>query len=96
MRKELFSLLNVEEYERNFIASRCDDNSIFIDIGSNIGLYSFSVGAVYKNFRNTRIYSIEPHPYLFQRLEYNASQNVDIPIYPREIALMNKSGSFKL
>ena len=58
--------------------------------------YSFSVGAVYKNFRNTRIYSIEPHPYLFQRLEYNASQNVDIPIYPREIALMNKSGSFKL
>tara|TARA_A200000159_G_C7284761_1_gene323054 strand:- start:338 stop:1162 length:825 start_codon:yes stop_codon:yes gene_type:complete len=95
-KRALFSPQIFEEYERNFIASRCDDNSIFIDIGSNIGLYSFSVGAVYKNFRNTRIYSIEPHPYLFQRLEYNASQNVDIPIYPREIALMNKSGSFKL
>tara|TARA_B100000965_G_scaffold251532_1_gene211588 strand:- start:1761 stop:2585 length:825 start_codon:yes stop_codon:yes gene_type:complete len=95
-KRALFSPQLFEEYERNFIANRCDDNSIFIDIGSNIGLYSFSVGATYKNFRNTKIYSIEPHPLLFKRLEYNASQNTDIPIYPREIALMDKSGSFKL
>ena len=95
-KRVLFSPQIFEEYERNFIASRCDDESIFIDIGSNIGLYSFSVGAVYKNFKNTKIYSIEPHPFLFQRLEYNAAQNTDIPIYPREIALMDKSGSFKL
>ena len=95
-KRALFSPQIFEKDERDFIKSRCQDNSVFIDIGSNIGLYSFSVGSVYKEFENTKIYSIEPHPSLFQRLKYNALQNKDIPIYPREIALMDKSGEFKL
>ena len=95
-KRALFSPQIFEKDERDFIKSRCQDNSVFIDIGSNIGLYSFSVGSVYKEFKNTKIYSIEPHPSLFQRLKYNALQNKDIPIYPREIALMDKSGEFKL
>ena len=95
-KRALFSPQIFEEYEREFIAKRCLDNSIFIDIGSNIGLYSFSVGAEYKKFKDTKIFSIEPHPSLFKRLKYNASQNTDIPIYPREIALMGKSGKFRL
>ena len=95
-KRALFSPQIFEKDERDFIKSRCRDNSVFIDIGSNIGLYSFSVGSVYKEFKNTKIYSIEPHPSLFQRLKYNALQNKDIPIYPREIALMDKSGEFKL
>jgi FkbM family methyltransferase len=95
-KRALFSPQIFEKEERDFIASKCNDHSIFIDIGSNIGLYSFSVGSVYKTFKNTKIYSIEPHPFLFQRLKYNASLNMDIPIYPREIALMDKSGKFKL
>ena len=94
--RALFSPQIFEKDERDFIKSRCRDNSIFIDIGSNIGLYSFSVGSVYKEFKNTKIFSIEPHPSLFQRLKYNALQNKDIPINPREIALMDKSGEFKL
>jgi FkbM family methyltransferase len=95
-KRALFSPQIFEKKERDFIASKCKDNSTFIDIGSNIGLYSFSVGNAYKTFKNTKIYSIEPHPFLFRRLEYNASLNIDIPIYPREIALMDKSGKFKL
>ena len=95
-KRALFSPQIFEKDERDFIKSRCKDNSVFIDIGSNIGLYSFSVGSVYKEFKNTKIFSIEPHPSLFQRLKYNALQNKDIPIYPREIALMDKSGEFKL
>jgi len=95
-KRALFSPQIFEKQERDFIASKCNDHSIFIDIGSNIGLYSFSVGNVYKTFKNTKIYSIEPHPFLFKRLKYNASLNLDIPIYPREIALMDKSGKFKL
>jgi len=95
-KRALFSPQIFEKEERDFISSKCNDHSIFIDIGSNIGLYSFSVGSVYKTFKNTKIYSIEPHPFLFQRLKYNASLNMDIPIYPREIALMDKSGKFKL
>ena len=95
-KRALFSPQIFEKDERDFIKSRCRDNSVFIDIGSNIGLYSFSVGSVYKEFKNTKIFSIEPHPSLFQRLKYNALQNKDIPINPREIALMDKSGEFKL
>jgi len=95
-KRALFSPQIFEKKERDFIAYMCKDNSTFIDIGSNIGLYSFSVGNVYKTFKNTKIYSIEPHPFLFRRLEYNASLNKDIPIYPREIALMDKSGKFRL
>ncbi|GIS06435.1 MAG: methyltransferase [Candidatus Dadabacteria bacterium] len=95
-KRALFSPQIFEKDERDFIKSRCKDNSVFIDIGSNIGLYSFSVGSVYKEFKNTKIFSIEPHPSLFQRLKYNALQNKDIPINPREIALMDKSGEFKL
>ena len=95
-KRALFSPQIFEKDERDFIKGKCQDNSIFIDIGSNIGLYSFSVGSVYKKFKNTKIFSIEPHPLLFQRLVFNAEQNIDIPIYPREIALMEKSGEFKL
>ena len=95
-KRALFSPQIFEKDERDYIKSRCKDNSVFIDIGSNIGLYSFSVGSVYKEFKNTKIFSIEPHPSLFQRLKYNALQNKDIPINPREIALMDKSGEFKL
>ena len=95
-KRALFSPQIFEKDERDFIKSRCKDNSVFIDIGSNIVLYSFSVGSVYKEFKNTKIFSIEPHPSLFQRLKYNALQNKDIPINPREIALMDKSGEFKL
>ena len=95
-KRALFSPQIFEKDERDFIKSRCKDNSVFIDIGSNIGLYSFSVGSVYKEFKNTKIFSIEPHPSLFQRLKYNDLQNKDIPINPREIALMDKSGEFKL
>ena len=47
-------------------------------------------------FKNTKIYSIEPHPYLFKRLSYNASINKHIPIHPREMAIMDKSGKFSL
>ena len=95
-KRALFSPQIFEKDERDFIKDKCQDNSVFIDIGSNIGLYSFSVGSVYKKFKNTKIFSIEPHPLLFQRLVYNAMQNRDIPIYPREMALMEKSGQFKL
>ena len=80
-KRALFSPQIFEKDERDFIKDKCKDNSVFIDIGSNIGLYSFSVGSVYKNFKNTKIFSIEPHPSLFQRLLYNAKQNTDIPIY---------------
>lgn len=95
-KRALFSPQIFEEEEREYIGQRAKDNSVFIDIGANIGLYSFSVGSSYKKFKNTKIYSIEPHPYLFKRLLYNVSLNNDIPIHAREMAIMDKSGKFNL
>ena len=95
-KRALFSPQIFEEEEREFIAERAQDNSIFIDIGANIGLYSFSIGNIYKRYKNTKIFSIEPHPDLFKRLSFNVLLNKDLPIHPREIALMDKSGQFGL
>ena len=55
-KRALFSPQIFEEEEREFIAERAQDNSIFIDIGANIGLYSFSIGNIYKRYKNTKIY----------------------------------------
>ena len=95
-KRALFSPQIFEEEEREFIAERAQDNSIFIYIGANIGLYSFSIGNIYKRYKNTKIFSIEPHPDLFKRLSFNVLLNKDLPIHPREIALMDKSGQFGL
>ena len=91
MKKELFFLQIFESFERNFISNYAKDGSIFIDIGSNIGLYSLSVGARYKDFINTEIHSIEPHPNLFKRLQFNTSLNKDFPIKIHNLAIMDKN-----
>ena len=81
-KRALFSPQIFEEEEREFIAERAQDNSIFIDIGANIGLYSFSIGNIYKRYKNTKIFSIEPHPDLFKRLSFNVSLNkIDILMF---------------
>ena len=79
-KRALFSPQIFESFERDFISSCAEDGSIFIDIGSNVGLYSLSVGSRYKDFTNTEIHSIEPHPDLFKRLQFNTSLNEGFPI----------------
>ena len=95
-KRALFSPQIFESYERDFISSHAKEGSIFIDIGSNVGLYSLSVGANYKNFANTDIHSIEPHPSLFKRLQYNTSLNKSFPIKLHNLAIMDKNEEFKL
>ena len=55
------------------------DGATFIDIGP-IWPYSFSIAAEFKNFSNTRILAIEPHPIVSRRFAYNLSLNPDLPI----------------
>lgn len=66
--------------ERQALALLAKDNAIFIDIGANMALYSFSVAAAFRRYENTRILAVEPHPILSRRLAYNLSLNPDIPI----------------
>lgn len=95
-KRALFSPQIFESYERDFISSYAKEGSIFIDIGSNIGLYSLSVGSNYKNFTNTKVHSIEPHPNLFKRLQFNASLNKNFPLKLHNLAIMDKNEEFSL
>ena len=95
-KRALFAPQIFESYERDFICKNAKDGSIFIDIGSNVGLYSLSVGDGYKNYKETRIHAIEPHPKLFQRLFYNSSLNPNIPIKTHNFAIMDKNEGFYL
>ena len=53
---------------KGFIEKSAGDGSIFIDIGSNVGLYSLSLGSKYKISQIMPKYiGIEPHPGLFKK-----------------------------
>ena len=66
--------------ERQALASLAKDNAVFIDIGANMALYSFSTAAVFREYENTRILAIDPNPVIARRLAYNLSINSDLPI----------------
>ena len=95
-KRALFSPQIFDSDERGFIEKSAGDGSIFIDIGSNVGLYSLSLGSKYKNLHNAEIHSIEPHPGLFKRLEFNISLNKDFPIKTHNLAIMDNNKDFYL
>ncbi|MGB2020095.1 MAG: FkbM family methyltransferase [Parvibaculales bacterium] len=66
--------------DRLALAELAEDGAVFIDIGANIGLYSFSVARHFAAFKDTKIISIEPHPEIYRRLAFNRSLNPSLPI----------------
>ena len=82
--------------ERQEIASLAKDNAVFIDIGANMALYSFSTAAEFKNYENTRILAIEPNPIVSRRLAYNLSLNSDLPIEQIKGGLADHDGIMKI
>lgn len=62
--------------------------SIFIDIGANIGLYSL-IASRNKNFK--AIYSFEPHPETYQYLVDNLERNESKKCVPYKLAISDKS-----
>lgn len=79
-KRALFAPQFFDLEERKMLASLAEDNAVFIDIGANIGLYSFSTAAAFKEYENTRILAVEPHPIISRRLTYNLSLNPGLPI----------------
>lgn len=95
-RRTLFAPQFFNLKERQALASLAKDNAVFIDIGANMALYSFSIAAAFKNFNNTRILAIEPHPIISRRLAYNLSLNPDLPIEPIIAGLGARDGVMKM
>lgn len=95
-KRALFAPQFFDPQERRILASLAADNSVFIDIGANIGLYSFSTAAAFKLYKNTRILAVEPHPIISHRLAYNLSLNPDLPIEQITLGLGDRDGLEKM
>jgi len=90
--RELFMNGYYEEKQFNILSKSIKKYSInnFIDIGSNIGIYSILMA---KNYSNLTVYSFEPHKEAFKRLKKNVNLNdFSNKIYLYDYALSNKDG----
>ncbi len=60
-----------ESKEIKFIKNKIENNSWFVDIGSNIGLYSLNISNINTKYKKVKTFSIEPNPIIFERLKKN-------------------------
>ena len=90
--REFFMNGYYEKKQLNILSKSIKKYSInnFIDIGSNIGIYSILMA---KDHSNLRIYAFEPHKDAFRRLKENINLNkFNNRIYLYNYALSNKKG----
>jgi FkbM family methyltransferase len=96
----LFTPQMYEPAERAELAAEIDrakaDASpfVFVDIGANVGLFSFFVAA--RAGRNARILAVEPDPENLSRLGFNIRINPGVPISIAAVALADKAGKVAL
>ncbi len=95
-RRALYAPQFFDFEERQALASLAKDNAVFVDIGANIGLYSFSIAAAFINYENTRILAIEPHPVASGRLAYNLSLNLGLPIEQIVMGVGDRDGVMQM
>jgi FkbM family methyltransferase len=79
-KRALFSPQFFDPEDRKELQKLAAPGAVFIDIGANIGLYTFSVGQFFSAYENTRIIAVEPHPDIHRRLAFNKSLNPSIPV----------------
>ena len=91
-----------ETKEINFIKKKIENNSWFIDIGSNIGLYSLNISNLNTKYKKVKTFSIEPNPIVYKRLKKNyqllVSQNkfVKNNFLLKNLAIGDKEGFGKI
>ena len=82
--------------ERLALADLAEDGAVFVDIGANIGLYSFSASEAFSTFKSTRILAVEPHPDIHRRLAFNAAQKPSLTIDLFQGGIGDKVGNMEL
>ena len=90
--RELFMNGYYEEKQLTILSKSIEKYSInyFLDIGSNIGIYSILMA---KNHSNLTIHAFEPHTDAFKRLKENVNlNNFSNRIYLYDYALSSKNG----
>ena len=86
--KQLFGSYNTKEM--NFLKKNTVPESIFIDIGANIGFYTQNIASTLSQSNFSKIIAIEPNPILVNRIKDNLSllQN-NIPGITNKIIIEN-------
>ena len=69
--KQLFGSYNKKEM--NFLKKNTVPESIFIDIGANIGFYTQNIASTFPQSNFSKIIAIEPNPILVNRIKDNLS-----------------------
>ncbi len=90
----LFTPQFFDAEERVLLASRMNEDFVFIDVGANIGGYALFVAA--QATCRCRVLSIEPQPDIFERLIYNIRQNSFPSIKALECAVTDEDGEVTL
>jgi FkbM family methyltransferase len=75
------------------LASRLAPGQVFLDIGANVGLVTFSVGA---RVPGISIHAFEPHPANVARWRRNGSLNSGVRAIVEPVALGKRKGSTRL
>tara|TARA_R110000787_G_scaffold253750_1_gene359123 strand:- start:7638 stop:8498 length:861 start_codon:yes stop_codon:yes gene_type:complete len=89
-RKAMLSPHQFDLAERDLLAQELAPNSLFLDIGSNIGVYTFSVA---RSRPDVRILSFEPSPRVFAKLSFNLRLNdLESRVVAHNIALSDAKG----
>ncbi|GAB5511033.1 MAG: FkbM family methyltransferase [Hyphomicrobiales bacterium] len=93
-KRVLFTPQYFDPVERDWLARYLPADAIFIDIGANVGAYSFY--AAQCAGQQGRILAIEPQPAVYQRLCENISFNLGVPIEAIPLAIADVDGPIQL
>jgi FkbM family methyltransferase len=90
-----YTLMLIGQYEKpetDFLKSVCGNDSIFLDIGANLGWYSLVMG---RQFPGARIFAFEPIPSTFAALQKNIALNFLENIEALQLGMFNKADEMK-
>ena len=95
-KRVLFATQLFDPAERDALKALAAPGAVFLDIGANVGLYSISVGEAFAAHPDTRIVAVEPHPYIYRRLAFNAGLNPAYNITAVEAGIADHEGTLSL
>lgn len=93
-RRALFTPQYFDETERTLLAERLPENPVFVDIGANVGLYSFFIAGAATG--KPTILAIEPQADILERLKTNIGFNPDHGIRTLDCAVGGENGEMTL
>lgn len=89
-RKALFTPDKYDKFEREFLSRNIKQEGVFLDIGSNVGVYSLFVAS---ERSDVKIHAFEPLKNIFECLKFNLLINqLDGKVKANNIALSDVSG----